>query len=159
VASFCFALFIFALYDYFRFKKTKETDGLILQLPKFLKKRINVVIGAGLRRKRGGFLSLSVISFIIGVLVSLLEAVCTGQIYLPTIFFILKVPHLRLKAFFYLIIYNLMFITPLVLIFLLSFLGVGSQHFSRFLKKKLGAIKLIMAILFLILGLSILLIS
>jgi thiol-disulfide isomerase/thioredoxin len=159
VASFCFILFALALYDYFRYKKTKQTDGLILQLPKFLKKRINLVIGTGLRKKRSSFLSLSIISFIVGMLVSILEAVCTGQVYLPTIFFILKVPHLRLKAIFYLIVYNLMFVAPLILIFLLSFLGFRSQQFNIFLRRNLGAIKLVMALLFLVLGFSILLIS
>jgi hypothetical protein len=159
IAGFCFLLVIFSLYDYLRFMKTKETDGLILQLPKFFKTRINLVIGRGLRKKRGGFLSLSIISFIVGFFVSLLEAVCTGQVYLPTIFFIFKIPQLRLKALFYLIIYNIMFIFPLFVVFILSFLGFRSQQFNEFLRKHLAVIKLSMAVLFLILGISILILS
>ena len=55
VAGFCFCLFIFALYDYFKYRKTKESEGLILQLPSFLKKKINLVIGKGLRKKERNF--------------------------------------------------------------------------------------------------------
>jgi len=55
VAGFCFCLFIFALYGYFKYRKTKESEGLILQLPSFLKKKINLVIGKGLRKKERNF--------------------------------------------------------------------------------------------------------
>ena len=159
VAGFCFCLFIFALYDYFKYRKRKESEGLILQLPSFLKKKINLVIGKGLRRKRKNFLELSLVSLVVGFLVSLLEGACTGQVYLPTIFFILKTSTLRLKAFVYLLIYNLAFIAPLIVIFLLSFFGVSSQEFNKFLKKNLGGVKLSMAVLFLVLGLAILWVS
>ncbi|MCK4810192.1 MAG: hypothetical protein KAS99_04560 [Candidatus Omnitrophica bacterium] len=159
VSIFCFLLFILALYDYFRFKKTKTSDGFILQLPSFFKKRINVVVGKGLRKKKTGFLSLAAISLLVGALVSLLEAVCTGQVYLPTIFFILRIPKLRLKAIFYLVIYNLTFIAPLLLVFIFSFLGVSSQQFNLYLKRNLGVIKLLMALLFLVLAVSMFVLS
>ncbi|MDD5429330.1 MAG: hypothetical protein PHE97_01260, partial [Candidatus Omnitrophica bacterium] len=153
VAFFCFVMGLAALYDYFRFQKTKDSREAILQLPGFLKKRINFVIGSRLRHREGrSVVSLIFTSFIVGVLVSLLEAVCTGQVYVPTIVFILKDTSLRLKAWVYLILYNLMFILPLVFIFLLSLAGVKSIVFNRFLKKHLGIIKLIMALVFFALG-------
>lgn len=153
ISGFCFLLSGLALYDYFRFKRTKETEGLILQLPGFLKKRINEVIGSRLRRKKEeGVVSLCLSAFVVGFLVSLLEAICTGQVYLPTIVLILKSTDLRLKAFTYLIIYNLMFILPLICVFVLSLIGFSSQKFNEFLKKHLGRIKLLMFFLFLLLG-------
>jgi cytochrome c biogenesis protein CcdA len=153
IAGFCFVLSGLALYDYFRFKKTKETEGLILQLPGFLKKRINETIGSRLRNKKDeNAISLCVSAFAVGFLVSLLEAVCTGQVYLPTIVLILKSTNLRLKAFTYLIIYNLMFILPLICVFVLSLLGFSSQKFNDFLKKNLAVIKLLMFVLFFLLG-------
>jgi cytochrome c biogenesis protein CcdA len=153
IAGFCFVLSGLALYDYFRFKKTKETEGLILQLPGFLKKRINEVIGSRLRNKKDeSVISLCVSAFVVGFLVSLLEAVCTGQVYLPTIVLILKSTNLRLKAFTYLIIYNLMFVLPLICVFVLSLLGFSSQKFNDFLKKNIATIKLLMFVLFLLLG-------
>ncbi|MCM8773205.1 MAG: hypothetical protein NC820_00475 [Candidatus Omnitrophica bacterium] len=153
VGSLCFFLAGSALYDYFKFKKTKQTDGLILQLPDFLKKRINLVIGANLREKKyHRILELCLVSFFVGFSVSILESVCTGQVYLPTIVFILKIPDLRLRAWFYLLIYNLMFISPLVIIFIFSIIGVTSKQFNHFIKNNLGKIKLAMSGLFLFLG-------
>jgi len=81
--------------------------------------------------------------------VSLLEAVCTGQLYLPTIVFVLKESTLRLRALGYLLLYNLMFIFPLLLILILALFGTTSEHFSQFLKKHLVIMKVSMAILLL----------
>lgn len=160
IAGFCFILCGFALYDFFKFRKTKESDGLILQLPHFLKKRINEVIGSHLRKKQEeGIFNLSVSAFVVGFFVSLLEGACTGQVYLPTIVLILKNTNLRIKAFSYLILYNIMFILPLVIIFVLSLLGFSSQKFNKFLKEKMLGIKFLMFLLFLLLGLVILWIS
>jgi len=157
IAFFCFLMAIFAFIDYFRFRKTKSAEQAILQLPKFLKKKINKVIGSGLRgKKHTSMIALGFASFGIGFLVSLLEAVCTGQVYLPTIVFILKSTDLKLKALTYLLIYNLMFILPLVVVFVLSLLGVGSAKFNKFLKENLGRIKIMLAIVFLSLGILIL---
>jgi len=160
VALLCFILAAFALYDYVRFKRTKQTDGLILQLPEFLKKRINLVIGAGMREKKYARIAeLCLISLFVGFVVSLLEAACTGQVYIPIITFILKVPYLRLRAFIYLVLYNLMFVLPLIVIFTLSLIGVSSKQFNTFLKRNLGRVKIIMTVLFLTLGIFMLWLS
>ncbi|MCK9572941.1 MAG: hypothetical protein M0R20_00870 [Candidatus Omnitrophica bacterium] len=160
IAAFCFVLSGLALYDFFKFKKTGQTNGMVLQLPQFLKKRINEVIGSHLRKKQEeGMLSLCTSAFVVGFLVSLLEGACTGQVYLPTIVLILKNTELRLKAFSYLIVYNLMFILPLVVVFVLSLFGLGSQKFNNFLKENIARIKILMFLLFFLLGLVILWIS
>ncbi|MFA6282042.1 MAG: hypothetical protein WCY05_06060 [Candidatus Omnitrophota bacterium] len=160
IAGFCFLLSGLALYDYFRFKKTGETEGLILQLPGFLKKRINETIGSRLRNKKDeSVISLCTSAFVVDFLVSLLEAVCTGQVYLPTIVLILKSTSLRLKAVTYLLVYNLMFVLPLICVFVLSLLGFSSQKFNEFLKKNLAVIKLLMFLLFLLLGFVLLCLS
>jgi cytochrome c biogenesis protein CcdA len=91
-------------------------------------------------------------ALITGFLVSILEAVCTGQMYLPTITFILKTTTLKLKAFTYLLVYNIMFIIPLVVIFLLALFGVTSQQFAQFIRKHMVSIKLLMAVVFISLG-------
>ena len=159
VAFFCFLMAIAALYDYYKFKKTGRCEETILQLPKFLKKRINIVIGSRMREKKGGVWGLCISSFVVGFLVSLLEAVCTGQVYLPTIVFILKNTDLKLKAATHLFLYNFMFVLPLIVVFLLSLAGVSSVKFNNFLKKNLGRIKILMAIVFFCLGLFILVLS
>jgi len=161
IAAFCFILSALALYDFFKFKRTKQTDGMVLQLPHFFKKRINEIIGMHLRKKQDeGVLSLAISAFVVGFLVSILEGACTGQVYLPTIVLILKNTNMRAMAFTYLIIYNLMFILPLVVVFLFSFfVGSRGKEADAFLKNNMAAIKFLMFLLFLLLGLVILWIS
>jgi glutaredoxin len=151
---------IFALYDFFKFRKTGSAEGMVLQLPKPVKERIHRVIGFFYRRVPGekqqaaaplmGRLVVS--AFVSGFLVSLLEAVCTGQVYLPTIAFVLKSSPLKIQALGYLLLYNIMFIVPLIAVFALALAGITSAQFARFLKKNLGLIKIFMAALFFTLG-------
>ncbi len=164
IGAFSIILGILALYDFFKFKATGKTEGLALQLPQAVKNRIHAVIGMHFRAHkqgeavvlRAGVLRLSASALITGFLVSILEAVCTGQVYLPTIAFVLKSTSLKLQAFGYLLLYNLMFIAPLFIIFILALWGVSSEEFSRALKRHLLGIKILMAFLFF--GLGILLI-
>jgi len=151
---------IFAVYDFIKFKKTGSTDDLILQLPKPIKERIHKVVGFFYRRtnqdKNNNVLpstdKLMASAFVTGFLVSLLEAVCTGQVYLPTISFVLKTSSLKIQALGYLLLYNILFVIPLIAIFILALLGVSSKQFADFLKRHLGLIKLLMAALFFSLG-------
>lgn len=156
IGVFSIILGILAVYDFLKFKKTKETEGLILQLPAAVKNRIHKVIGLHYRKAKTGdnsadrphIVKLLLSAFVTGFLVSLLEAVCTGQLYLPTITFVLKTTSFKLQALGYLLLYNVMFIVPLFVIFLLALLGVTSGQFAGFLKKHLLLIKIIMALVF-----------
>jgi cytochrome c biogenesis protein CcdA len=151
---------VFALYDFIEFRKTGSAEGLILQLPKSIKERIHKVVGFFYRRNsrqehnalKPALNRLVLSALGTGFLVSLLEAVCTGQVYLPTISFVLKSTSLKLEAAGYLLLYNIMFIVPLLAIFILALLGTTNQQFFGFLKRHLGLIKILMAILFFGLG-------
>jgi len=151
---------IMSIYDFLKFKKSSRTEGLILQLPGAVKNQIHKVIGMHYRKAKDDnghqtgmpIFRLILSAIISGFLVSLLEAVCTGQVYLPTITFVLKTSHLKLEAAGYLLLYNLMFIAPLVAIFILALLGTTSQQFAGFLKRHLLSVKMLMAILFFTLG-------
>ncbi len=163
-AVLCFILAGLAFYDFVKFLRTRQTQNLVLQLPAGIKARIQRIIGAYYRRDKTGeagaggsrLLRLILSAFVVGCLVSLFEAVCTGQIYLPTIVFVLKSTSLKLRAFLYLMIYNLMFILPLWLILFLALLGVSSEQFSRFARRHMGIIKILMVILFLSFGIFLL---
>jgi len=154
VAALCFILFALALYDYLKFRKTGTGDGMVLQLPKFLKKNIHIMIGNNLRDKKGsGVWGLLVTSFVVGMGVALLEGACTGQLYLPAIAMISQSTQVKYQAWGYLLAYNLMFILPLVFVFGCSLWGVNSRVFSDFLKCHLGRIKAAMAVIFFVMGL------
>ena len=161
IGIFSIILGIAALYDFFKFKQTESSDGLLLQLPKVVKNQIHAVIGLYYRKANVAQVSqvsnpkvlrLTLSALITGFLVSLLEAVCTGQTYLPTISFILKTAPLKMQALGYLLLYNLMFILPLVAIFVFALWGATSGQFAKVLKKNLLAIKVLMALLFFGLG-------
>ena len=161
IGIFSLILGIFAIYDLLNFRKTQDTEGQLLQLPKAVKNQIHSVIGMHYRKTKetgaektiASRLARLVLSALItGFLVSILEAVCTGQLYLPTITFILKTTPLKWKAFMYLVTYNIMFIIPLFIIFLLALFGVTSTQFAQFIKKHMVSIKVLMAGLFISLG-------
>jgi cytochrome c biogenesis protein CcdA len=151
---------VFAVFDFLEFKKTGATEGLLLQLPKPVKESIHKVIGFFYRKNpqekqeksKPALIKLLLSALVTGFLVSLLEAVCTGQVYLPTITFVLKSTEFKLEALVYLLLYNIMFVAPLIVIFVLALLGTTSQQFWNFLKKHLGLIKILMAVLFFGLG-------
>ena len=155
VAAFCFVLCGLSLYDYVRFRRIGTPTGSILQLPASIKLMIHKTIGGEFRDKKARpkrLAALVVGALSVGLSVSILEAVCTGQVYLPIITFVLKFSELRLRALAYLLLYNLVFIVPLVIVFLLALLGTTSVEFASFMQKRFGAIRIGMAVLFAGLG-------
>jgi cytochrome c biogenesis protein CcdA len=114
-----------------------------LQLPAPLKRRIQLTISKQ-SRTRNYVLGAAVA----GGLVSLLEFACTGQVYLPTITWAVQDPALRPHAYPLLVIYNLMFIVPLVAIFLMAYYGLSSKQLTAFLQRHAAAVKLATAVLF-----------
>lgn len=164
IGVFSITLGFFTLHDFFIFKYTGKTEKLTLQLPQAIKNRIHKIIGSHYRINKNPegasskrhLTGLMFTALVTGFLVSVLEAVCTGQTYLPTIIFILKTTHLKLSALGYLLVYNLMFIIPLLAVFIFALFGITSEQFSDFLKRHMLAIKLLMAALFFCLGIFVL---
>jgi cytochrome c biogenesis protein CcdA/glutaredoxin len=141
-AALCFGLGIFSIVDYFKARKGNLED-MSLKLPDPLRKRINSVIRKG-RSARSYYIG----AFVTGLLISILELACTGQVYLPTIVFVSSMPELKLRAVFYLVLYNLLFILPLVVVFILAYYGTTSKELTNFLQKHAAAVKIGMAVLF-----------
>ena len=82
------------------------------------------------------------VTFVTGVVVSFLELACTGQVYLPTIIFVVSQPEMRVRALLFLVLYNLLFILPLVVVFILVYYGTGSKQLTRFLQQRAAMVKL-----------------
>ena len=153
----CAVFLVLSLYDFIIYQKTKDHNKIVLQLSKSNKEYIHKVMRFSLRDKQKSTLRLVLAALAVGVVVSLIEAVCTGQVYVPTLALILKEADANfMRAMAYLIIYNLMFIVPLVIILCLSVMGYESKGFNNFLRKHLGLTKLALCLLFL--GLLLLLI-
>ena len=148
-AGLCLLFFVLSVYDFIVYKKTKKSDGMLLQLSLGNKTRIHKIMGFFLRDKQKSTLRLVLAALAVGFCVSLVEAVCTGQVYVPTCVLIMQEPQFRTCAALYLVLYNLMFILPLVIVFVLALLGYESKGFNDFFKKHLGLTKLLLCLVFL----------
>ncbi len=169
LAGLCFFLAFLSLGDYFRLKK--ENVHFSLSLPEGMKKFIDKFSACSvkahslitkffkpIKEQELTFLrklKLIIIAFFVGLCVSILECACTGQVYLPTISLCLKLPSLRAKSFLYLVLYNVMFIIPLVIVFVFALKGLSSEKFSNFSQKHMKLIRLLLAGLFISLGIMI----
>ena len=151
--TFLFSVFlgIFSLYDYVQLKRGRPSK-MTLQVPDSLKKRIHRII-----RKREGELDANkegkstrflFAAMVIGFIVTLLQSTCTSQVYLPTILFVTNIPSLRDSAISYLILYNIVYILPLVAIFGIVYWGTTSEQLSFFLQRRTSTIKLFTAVFF-----------
>jgi cytochrome c biogenesis protein CcdA len=103
--------------DFFRALRGGLSD-VVLKLPAFVRNHVQARIAAFSRRP---LLNLAM-PFGLGVLVSGMELTCTGQVYVPIVT-MLADPQYRLQALFYLLVYNVAFILPLVVVFALAVAG------------------------------------
>lgn len=123
-------------------------DEMTLQLPGFIKNRIRGVIRTGARAR-----NFVIAAFVSGIVISLLELACTGQVYAPIIY---QIQQGKLDAVLWLVIYNVAFIIPLIVIFLLAYGGLRSETLVDFQKKHTSAVKIGLGLLFVVLAVIIL---
>jgi cytochrome c biogenesis protein CcdA/glutaredoxin len=141
-ALLCVALAMLTFRDYSRAREGQPGE-MALKLPMNLRRRINKVI-----RESAQMRAFVAVAFFTGFVVSLLELACTGQVYLPTIIYVMSQPDLAGQAFLYLLLYCLMFILPLVVVFGLSYFGTTSEQLGQFINRHTSTIKLLTGLLF-----------
>jgi Cytochrome c biogenesis protein len=137
-------LVVLTFSDYFKAKRG-DTKGITLQLSTAEKKTIHAL----LRNPR--VLTEFIFAFLVAFPVSIVEFSCTGQTYLPTIVYIFGMENLRAQAFLYLLLYNVMFVLPLIIITYIAYRGTNSLRISKWFTQNLSTIKLATGIVFLIL--------
>jgi cytochrome c biogenesis protein CcdA len=91
-------------------------------------------------------------SLLVGFAVSIVELACTGQVYLPTIVFVLGLPEWRARAALALVVYNVMFVVPLIVVFLVAYLGTTSKQLTDWMTRNAAAVKLLTGVLFLLMA-------
>lgn len=137
-------LIVFAglsFYDYGKIRVGK-TSEILLQLPDGVKRRMHSSI-----RSYSKSAALAGSSIVMGFLISIFELGCTGQIYFPTITYIIQTGEAS-TGYFFLALYNLAFILPLVIVFIVVFLGVTSKKITKMFQANLGIIKVLTGLLF-----------
>lgn len=141
---------LLSLYDFY-LSRRGQIRKMLLQLPLSVKQRIHKSI-----KEKTGTGGIVIGSLAAGFLISFLEFGCTGQVYLPTITFIISQQGLSARPILYLLMYNLMFILPLVVIALTASL-LSREQTAAFLEKRIPQVKLATALLFFGLGIALLL--
>lgn len=134
------------LIDFYKVK-TGRAKQMRLQLPSRIKKVVRDLIHKGTTFRRINV----VVGFALGFLVSLFEFPCTGQVYLP-ILALIGSPWSNVKPLFYLTLYNLMFILPVLLVIMVSAFLISSKKLVSLFSRHLANIKLAMACLFFIIA-------
>lgn len=149
-----FVIVLMNIQDYFA-AKHERYDRIRLQLPAWLRKYNHKCIKnlSSIQSARWLF----VLSFILGMAISIGEFLCTGQIYLATIIYFLKSsPIFNLQALLYFILYDLAFIIPLLLVTYVIYKGKEIFDISDAIRRRMPFIKLMNAILFLAFGIVVL---
>jgi hypothetical protein len=121
----------------------REPKDMLLKVPERLRARMARSMSAGVRSQSLVFGALGA-----GVVVSLLESACTGQVYFPVIAGLVRDPGTRARGVAMLAWYNVLFVLPLVTVLGLAVAGVGSSSLASWGKRHWGLTKLVMAIVF-----------
>jgi len=137
-------LVILTFSDYYKAKKGNTKD-MTLQLSQTEKKTIHSLL------RNPKVTAEFIFSFLVAFPVSIVEFSCTGQTYLPTIVYIFSMDSLKAKAFMYLLLYNIMFVLPLVIIIIFAYKGATSERITKWFTKNLSKIKLYTGIIFVLL--------
>jgi len=135
----------FALKDFFKAKRGEFRD-MSLKLSEDMQKRIRQSIHDKLKN-----MGMITGALALGMLVAMFELPCTGQVYLPIVT-ALSNPQIRARAIPYLILYNIIFIAPLVVVFLVAYFGISSQTIGERFKRHVAKIKFAMGIFFIALS-------
>ena len=127
-------------------KLSRGRTDLLLKLPDSLSKRVHGIIRRSIRSGAavGG-------SLLLGALVALIELGCTGQVYLPTIAWMISRGE-EGRPWLWLLIYNSAFIIPLLAVFVISYRGVSAIRLAGAFKKRGAAVKYATAGLFAVLA-------
>jgi cytochrome c biogenesis protein CcdA len=145
-ALLCLVLAFISLRDYFTARGGRPED-VSLRLPRPLQRWVHRII-----RESSNVQAFVLVAFAIGFVISIILLTCTSPLYVGVMFLIQDVPELRASAYLYILLYNLAFITPLVVIFLLAYFGTTSEQLAHVVGRHTETIKLLTVSLFLVLA-------
>ncbi len=149
IASGATLVFAFASLMDFQSIKGKRDGKVILKMPDILNRRAHSAVREGFKK---GMMPAAV--FLTGVSVSVTELACTGQIYLPSIVYMLQKGDSGIGLVL-LLIYNTGFVLPVIILFLLLAKGIRTERISVFFRTHVHVSKAILSFLFIFLTFAI----
>lgn len=151
----CSVLFLLNFYDFIA-TRNEQYGKVKNQLPKAIQRINKKIIGKfseilnNQHKSKFAIIPIVLLTFTLGVIISLTEFLCTGQIYLPIVLDLVQFSGtLDLRAILYLLIYNVMFVSPLIVIALISIKSRSTMTVSNIIREKMQIIKLFNSLLFL----------
>jgi glutaredoxin len=149
-------LSLISFYDWHTLRTRAEgsQNKIILQLPTVFKVKIRSIIS-----KYGNMKFIVPFGFCLGAIVSILEFFCTGQIYLPTIMYMVRMPELKSRALFFLGIYSFVFVLPLIIILITIIAGLKTGRVKVFGEGGTKLVKLSTGIILMLLSIFIFMFS
>ena len=134
--------------DYLNLKKGSSCvrSSVFLKLPDNLSRRIHEAVRTGIKSTS----SLAAV-FAAGIIVSVLELACTGQVYLPSIIYMLQKGDLRFGLIL-LLIYNSGFVLPIISVYALLASGYRTERISSFFQMNIHVSKVFLAAVFVLLA-------
>ncbi len=143
MVALCAVFAVLSLRDAWKIHRAGRAEHTALGLPASWRERIARLLGAHVGRKRwlAGV-------FGVGVVVSLLESICTGQVYVPTLAYMVRNTSDRYAALGLLALYNFMFIVPLLVLGGALVFGVRSQQIVNWQRTHAVHARVLMALLF-----------
>lgn len=141
----CLVFAVFAIWDTLRARR-EGAAAMRFGMPKSFHRVAHTLI-----RNQAGRGVLGLGTVLLGMVVSTIELVCTGQIYFPALVLMNQAGR-NARSLALLLAYNLAFIAPLVLVVLLAAYGVGSQQLAAWARRHAALTRALTAVLFLALA-------
>ncbi len=137
--------------DALRFRRTPCAEAVTLQVPGRIKQAIHAFT-----RSRLGAHGPVLGGWVAGAGVTLLESVCTGQGYAPVLAYLLKSDGTRLRTLALLALYNLLFVLPLLILFLCFHRGLQLRSLIEGSRRHLSLVKILLGVFFTVMALLLL---
>ena len=141
-----FILSFLSFRDAARFRKIPVFSVVTLKLPDGIKNLIRTIAMSSWSGPAVAFAG-----FGCGFLVTLLDALCTGQVYVPVLALISNEPG-AWRSFGFLTLYNLAFIAPLVGVFVLASKTTDAFQMAKWSSRNVIPSKIALGIVFALLG-------
>ncbi len=150
-------LFILTFYDFIvtRRQKYGKVKNQLPRVVKAFNKNVMERFAKIIEDEDGGFRRIAlivIIPFVIGIIVGVTEAACTGQVYLGVLGSIIaNNPGSTITSIelFYILVFNIMFIVPLIIILIIAIKTKSVMGVSNYIREHLSLIKLITSLFFL----------
>lgn len=140
-------LAFFSFRDAYRYRRSGRACDITLQLSDRGKQRIHRLLRIGLGRHAH-----MAAAFGVGVAVTVFESLCTGQVYAPTLFLVARSGVEGTRAWSYLLVYNLAFVLPLIVVLALCAGGLQFSRLTAWSARNVVISKNLMGVFFLVLA-------